>query len=275
MSGTMKPIRIALSGSGFKFPAHVGALLAVRDAGFTPIELAGTSGGSIVATLAACGMTVDQMRDLTLSRDWSDMLNLSIWSMLTNLGYCSGSALLDWITQQTAGKTFADLDVDLVVMASDVANQRTFEFSKATTPDVKVALAARASAAIPFVYSPVQLQGSMLMDGGMVNNIPIDRLTIDQVPRLGIQLVSKGAPLAAGMHTIFDVAPRVIDLMLSSNENTHVDLGAACGAKLAFVETGYASGLDRNMAPEVRLRLLQDGYTAAKVVLGDILAACP
>lgn len=268
----MKPLRVALSGSGFKFPAHVGALLAIRDAGYTPVEIAGTSGGSIVATLAACGMPLDAMRDLTLSHDWSGMLSFSPWSLLTNLGYCSGNTLLDWITENTGGKTFADLDIDLIVMASNVATEQPFEFSRAATPDVPVALAARASASIPFVYAPVTMTNMadtpvMLMDGGMVNNIPVDKLTIDALPRIGIQLVAKQSPLGAGTHSIFDIAPRVIDLILSANENTHVELDEQDGAKFAFVETGYASGLDRNMPSAIRTRLMQDGYEATRKML--------
>ncbi|MBX9900811.1 MAG: patatin-like phospholipase family protein [Burkholderiaceae bacterium] len=271
----MKPIRIALSGSGFKFPAHVGALHAIRDAGFAPIEYAGTSGGSIIATLAACGMDLDYMKALTLTRDWSDMLSFSPWSLITNMGYCSGKTLQNWLAENTHCKTFKELDVDLVVMASDVVSELPFEFSKLNTPDLPVAIAARASASIPIVYSPVQLTKEsvrpvMLMDGGMVNNIPIDQLTIDSVPRLGIQLVSKSSPLAAGSHSLFDIAPRVINLMMSSNENTHIDLGLQIGAQVAFVETGYAGGLDRNMSTQMRQRLFDDGYAATTLKLAEI-----
>jgi len=271
----MNPIRVALSGSGFKFPAHVGALHAIRDAGFVPIEMAGTSGGSIVATLAACGMDLDQMKTLTLERDWSDMLSFSLGSVLTRMGYCSGAALLAWISENTAGKTFGDLTMDLVVMASDVAAEVPFEFSRAATPGAPVALAARASAAIPFVYAPVEYGSAMLMDGGCCNNIPVDKLTIDDVPRIGIQLVSKASPLAAGTHSAIDIAPRVIDLMLSANENTHVDLAEQQGAHFAFIETGFASGLDRNMPLAVRQQLFNNGYAGTAAALADILAAAP
>ena len=267
MSAALKPIRVALSGSGFKFPAHVGALAAIRDAGYAPIQLAGTSGGSIVASLAAIGMPIEAMRELTLTRDWSDMLTFSPWSLLTNMGWCSGSNLLDWITAQTAGKTFADLATDLVVMASDVSSETPFEFSRSATPGAKIALAARASAAIPFVYAPVQYDGALLMDGGCANNIPVDKLTIDQVPRLGIQLVSKTSPLAAGTHSVVDIAPRVIDLMMSANENTHVDLDLQLGAHFAFIETGFASGLDRNMGADIRQQLYDNGYAGATAAL--------
>ncbi|GAC1315555.1 MAG: hypothetical protein NVSMB28_00220 [Collimonas sp.] len=274
----MKPLRVALSGSGFKFPAHVGALLAIRDAGYTPVEIAGTSGGSIVATLAASGMPLDAMCKLTLSHDWSGMLSFSPWSLLTNLGYCSGNALLDWITKNTGGKTFADLDIDLIVMASNVATEQPFEFSKTATPNVPVALAARASASIPFVYAPVTMGNMdntadtpvMLMDGGMVNNIPVDKLTVDAIPRIGIQLVAKQSSLGAGTHSIFDIAPRVIDQILSANENTHVELDEQDGAKFAFVETSYASGLDRNMPPAIRTRLMQGGYETTKNALAAL-----
>lgn len=266
----MKQIRVALSGSGFKFPAHVGALLAIRDAGYQPIEYAGTSGGSIVATLAACGMDLDAMKALTFTRDWSDMLSFNPLSLMGDMGYCSGKNLLNWLTTQTYNRTFSMLKARLVVMASDVSSEQPFEFSSDNTPDVPVALAARASAAIPFVYTPVQVGPALLMDGGCCNNIPVDKLTIDQVPRIGIQLVSKTSPLTAGTHSIIDIAPRVIDLMLSANENTHVDLGEHEGATFAFIETGFASGLDRNMSAMVRQQLFDNGYAGAKAALATI-----
>jgi NTE family protein len=263
----VKPIRLALSGSGFKFPAHVGALMAVRDAGYTPIEFAGTSGGSIVAALAAADVPLDWMQRQALERDWSDMLTFSPWSLLTNMGYCSGGALLDWMREFTGRVTFAELPRRLTIMASEVGTATAFTFSRDHTPDCEVALAARASAAIPFAYAPVQRRGAFLMDGGMVNNIPADKLTVDDVPRLGVQLVSKQAPLAAGVHTFVSMIPRLLNLMLSANENTHVSLSRQMGACISFVETGYASGLDRNMPVQIRERLMFDGYTAVAASL--------
>lgn len=103
----------------------------------------------------------------------------------------------------------------------------------------------------------------------MVNNIPVDRLVVDDVPRIGIQLVSKTKPLGAGMHGILDIAPRLVELMLSAQEKTHVDLGRAEGAKIAWVETGYVDGLDRNMSRADRQRLMADGYAATMALLSS------
>jgi len=263
----MKPIRVALSGSGFKFPAHVGALAAIRDAGYTPIEYAGTSGGSIVASLAATGMSVDDMKTMTMGRDWSSMLSFNLFSLLFKKGFCSGNNLLAFITEQTKGKTFAQLDTDLVVMASDLSNAAPFEFSKKTTPDVQVAFAARSSASIPVAYAPMSYSDVLLEDGGVENNIPADKLTLDDVPRIGIQLVAKESHIDAKSITLFSMLPRLVGMMLDANENTHVDLEQNEGTQFAFIETGFANGLDRNMSVEVRQKLYDNGYAGAKAAL--------
>jgi NTE family protein len=273
LSALSKAIRLALSGSGFKFPAHVGALMAVRDAGFKPIQYAGTSGGSIIAMLAACGMDLDDMHTLTMTTDWSDMLTFSPWSLIANKGYCSGDTLLNWMIDKSDGKTFAELDTDLVIMASDITNAAPFEFSRRTTPNVKVALAARASASIPVAYAPVEYNGYLLEDGGVENNIPADKLILDSVPRLGIQLVSKSAPLTPGGHSFLSTLPRLVNMLLDANENTHVDLEEQEGTHFAFVETGFANGLDRNMSASVMMQLRNNGYASAQRALASLATA--
>jgi NTE family protein len=263
----MNPIRLAFSGSGFKTPAHVGAISAVHDAGYTPVEYAGTSGGSIVAALAACGMPLEEMQQLTMRQDWSDMLELNPLSIFDRMGFCNGENLLEWLQQHTGSRTFAQLDVDLTIVATDLAAGAPFVFSKATTPDVPIALAARASAAIPIVYAPVMYAGRWLVDGGVENNIPVDKLLIDKAPRLGVHLDAKIAPLKPGLHTIMTIAPRVIELTLDAQEDAHIAAALASGAKVCSVETGFADGLDRNMARDIRQKLFDGGYVAAKAAL--------
>ncbi len=260
----MRNIRVALSGSGFKFPALVGALMAIRDSGYNVIELAGTSGGSIVAALAACGMNLEDMKTMTLNRNWSEMLTADpfSWFKGASSGYCSGNNLLKWISEETYGASFADLRIPLTIMSSDASTELPFEFSKNSTPNTKVAFAARCSACIPVVYSAVKFQGALLQDGGLVNNIPVDKLVKDDVLRLGVQLVSKTAPLTSGRHSIGELLSRDLNMILSANENTHVEMDEYEGAKFAFIETGYANGLDRNMSIKIRTRLYNDAYAS-------------
>lgn len=265
----MKPIRVALSGSGFKFPAHVGALLAVRDAGFEPIGYAGTSGGSIVAALAATGMDLETMKELTLGRDWSDMLSWSPLSLLTKMGYCSGSELEEFLLENTKGLKFSDLSKTLTIVATDMAGDGEFIFSQEATPDITVALACRASAAIPFVYTPIQLGAHFLCDGGVANNLPVDLLPVDQIPAIGIHLVSNLPPLKPGIYGPTTFIPRLLEILMDSCEEAHAAVAAKVGAAMSIVDTTYASGLDRNISLSIRQRLLQDGYNqTAKALVG-------
>lgn len=267
----MKPIRVALSGSGFKVPAHVGALHAIADAGYAPVEFAGTSGGSIVAALAACGMPLAQMKQIALSFDWSGMLSFSPLAALRMRGFCDGSRLLAWLTANTGGLSFGQLAVDLTVVASDVATETPFEFSRVLTAAASIAHAVRASTSIPFAFEPLLFGASILADGGMVNNIPVDRLTVDEVPRLGVQLVSQDLPAQPHASlSLVGYSTRLIDLMLSACETTHVTAAQAAGAHMAFVETGYASTLDRDMPLALRQRLFDDGYAATKAALAAL-----
>lgn len=259
----MNPIRIALSGSGYKFPAHVGALIAIRDAGFTPIEYAGTSGGSLIAALAASGMPLDEMRELTLNRDWSSMLTFNPVALFSG-GYCNGNNLLKFIKEKTKYKTFRDLRVDLTIVASDVASESSLVFNKYNTPDVFIGKAARASASIPLVYQPVKFGKALLMDGGIIDNIPADLLKEDSTPCLGIQLVSKQSPFNQADHSPLNVIPRLLDLMLSATENAHRSLAQKSGVQFAYIETGFAGGLDSNMSLEIRKKLMQSGYDSTK-----------
>ena len=272
----MRPLRIAWSGSGFKLPAHVGALHAVVDAGWTPVEYAGTSGGSIVAALAACGMSLSDMKTLALTFDWSAMLSFSPLAALRLRGFCDGKRLLAWLMEHTGGRTFGQLDVRMSAIASNVSTEAPYVFSRSLTPDVPVAFAVRASTSIPFAFEPVPFGAALLADGGMVNNIPVDRLVVDSVPRLGVQLVSQDLPLQPNARlSLVQYSMRLVDLMLSACESTHVSAAQAAGARIAFVETGYASTLDRNMPRAIRQRLFDDGYAAARDALANLPSATP
>jgi NTE family protein len=174
------------------------------------------------------------------------------------------------MTQKTNGVTFNDLNVPLTIMSSDASTESGFEFSRERTASTPIAFAARCSACIPLVYAAVPFQGAMLQDGGLVNNIPVDKLEIDAIPRIGIQLVSKTVPISHGSTSLLGLLGRDLNMVLSANENTHVDLDEHEGAHFAFVETGYAGGLDRNMSLVVRRRLLNDGYEATQKALAGI-----
>jgi NTE family protein len=265
-----RPIRVALSGSGTKAPAHVGALAAIEDAGFEIVEIAGTSGGALCAALCACGMNAGVMRSLIMEMDWTPLMAVSPWSILTGKGYCSGNALLKFMLAQTAGKTFEQLPIDLTIMASDVSNEVPYRFDRQLTPKAQVALAGRASASIPIVFAPVLLGDAVLMDGGMVVNLPVDLLAVDEIPRIGVELTAKCEPLKPGHYGLNKIVPHLIDLMIESTEDAHIQIAKLRGATVVQVETGFASSLDRKMPLATRKQLYNNGYNAVAKALQEM-----
>src|SRR5207245_2253109 len=122
----------------------IGALTAIHEAGYEIVEIIGTSGGSIIAAMFACGMSLPDMEKLALTKDWSEMMRWSPFA-IANHGFCNGNALHKFLQDNTGGKKFKDLLIDLTVVASDIAQEKPLIFSKSTTPDVEIALACRAS----------------------------------------------------------------------------------------------------------------------------------
>ncbi len=255
-----KPIRVALSGSGFRLPAHIGALEAILEAGYDIVEICGTSGGSIVAAMFASGMSIDTMKRLALTQDWSKMLSFEFWAGVRNGGYCSGNALLNFLSKHTAGITFGTTKVPLKIVASDLLTEKEVVFSKAITPTMPIALAARASASIPFVFVPVHYMNWLLVDGGCCDNMPADQLLIDGTVRLGVYLVSKDPAVPIEKIGLITMAEQVIDLLMASSEDAHSEDARITGATIVHVDTSYAGSLDTHMPLAVRQRLIQDGH---------------
>jgi len=164
-----RSIQVALSGSGFLLPVHVGALQAIHAAGFTVSALSGTSGGAIVAALYAGNPNPDHLADLVLDTDWRPFMNFNSWTnawrLLTRRGICATAALDTFLIYHTQGQSFADLPLKLFLCATDLVQGQRVVFSHATTPALPIATAARASSSLPFVYPPKRI-GSVLYVAG-------------------------------------------------------------------------------------------------------------
>jgi NTE family protein len=266
----MKQVRLALSGSGYRLPAHLGALYAVDEAGLSVPEISSTSGGSIIAALFASGISLADLRELCMTLDWAPYMTFSPWTFITKGALCTGDRLLDFLMLKTQGKTFADIDIDLKIVASDWLTEKEFVFSKATTPTAPIALAARASASIPLVFVPVDYAGISAVDGGCCENLPAGVLTVDDIPRIGISLQSDDAPLKPGKYGFRTFLPRLIDLLLASNETSQLALYLKNNTTIVRVPTGNASSFDRNMDTATRQMLFDAGHAATKAALSAL-----
>ena len=192
-------IGLALGGGGAKGGAHVGVIKVLEEMN-VPIDfIAGTSIGAIVGGLYASGMTSDELAEAIASIDWSEamqdkpprrdlnfrrkeddaryLFDLEVGIGRGGLewpaGFISGQNLFFLLQSLTLGVADVDdfdkLPIPFRAVATDVGNGEMVVLDHGY-----LATAMRASMAIPAFFTPVELDGKLLVDGGMVNNLPVD-----------------------------------------------------------------------------------------------------
>lgn len=263
-------IAVAASGSGFLAPVHVGGLAAILDAGHTIGAIDSTSGGSVVSAIYAAGMHIDDMKQMALTADFSSFLGLSMMSPWTQAAYCNGNNLLAWLMKETGGLTFSDVQTDINMVATDSISGGKVLLNRKNTPDMPLALAARASAAIPFIYSAVQYQGMYLSDGGTSNNIDMDDLPDGCDMKLGIELTRTIQPMAPGVKSALTLASRIVEITLAAGEGAQERIGLLEHARVAHVDVTGFDMLNTKMDSTDRMTLFNRGYAAVKAVLDSL-----
>jgi NTE family protein len=262
-----KKIRVTLSGSGFRLSAHVGAMAAIEELGYEVVEMSGTSGGAIVAALYAKGFDAKSLQALIIGADFTKLLTFNPMALF-KFSYCSGKNLLAFL-QILLGKNtlISDLSIPLKVVASDLHNNTQHTFTGA----FNAALAVRASAAVPFLYSPVIVNDMWLVDGGICSNTPVELLTDDDVLKLGVKLVP--ALDTSRVNSAFDVLSRSALLLFENNDKAHIDKERMENALFSFVETGTVGSFDTRLSNDTKDQLYYAGYGKTKRVLLEYEAA--
>jgi predicted acylesterase/phospholipase RssA len=180
-STSPRPARIglALSSGGARGFAHVGVIKALREAGFTIVNVAGSSIGGILAAGYAIRADVGELEQLVL--DFRARDHARRW--LPVMDPARFSAFMDDIL---GGASFADCAVPLRIVATDLKAR-----AAATLDEGSVALAALASSAMPFVHRPVPWEGRLLADGALSCVLPTPQAGAGDVDLVIGSLVSR------------------------------------------------------------------------------------
>ncbi|KHA72274.1 membrane protein [Pseudomonas chlororaphis] len=236
-------VGLVLSGGAARGLAHIGVLKALEEQGIKIDAIAGTSMGAVVGGLYASGYKIDELEKLALSIDWQAALSdappredvpfrrkqddrdflvkqkLSFrddGSLGLPLGVIQGqnlALLLESLLAHTSDtRDFDKLPIPFRAVATDISNGEKVVFRKGHLPQV-----IRASMSIPAVFAPVELDGRLLVDGGMTDNIPLD-----VAREMGVDVaivVDIGTPLRnrKQLTTVVDVLNQSITLMTRSN----------------------------------------------------------
>lgn len=203
----MSTAALCISGGGIRGLLIVGALKALEDA-YGPLtiifsQFSGSSAGAIIALLISIGYTTSEIWDLAFNLSGSDITDVNLKTFLEQKSINTGIKIKQWLTRLLEDKgynehtRFRDLYYDLTVCAVSLDTRRPEYFSKHTTPNINVITAVLASAALPFVFPPVYIQGTWYIDGALLDNTPSASLSADTILYLRIKNRSKKRNLSS------------------------------------------------------------------------------
>ena len=220
-----REIGVVLAGGGALGLAHIGVLQVLEELEIPIDRIGGTSMGGLVGALYATGYTPDQIEKITLDMDWSVIIGNEIdrdkapfdarneqerfifSAERKGTQVALGSALIDGTNiyqklQELCApvldvRDFEKLPVPFYCVAADLEFEDQVVFSHGYLPDVL-----RATMSIPLVFNPVEMDGMLLVDGGMFNNFPVREMR------------KKGVDLVIGVKLIeYDSAGTSVGLM--------------------------------------------------------------
>lgn len=163
-----RKVGIALSGGSTYGAAHVGVMQILEQNGIHPQLIAGTSAGALVGAAYCAGVPLNEIETLFLSMRWPTLLKLSIRNRLSIF---DTQPMEEFLRKELGDIEFKDLKIPFAAIACDI---HTGE--RVVLDSGPVAPAVRASAAIPGLFSPVEIGGRLLVDGGIVDNLPVEQL---------------------------------------------------------------------------------------------------
>jgi NTE family protein len=161
-------VGLALGGGGAKGFAHIGVLEVLQREGI-PIDLiAGTSMGGLVGALCALGKDCDLMKQTALKINVVKMLSLADLA-LPKSGLFGGKAVIS-LLQKMIGRDvgFEELDVPLSLVATDINSGQEVVINQGSVLE-----GVRATISIPGIFTVVKREGRYLVDGGLVNPVPV------------------------------------------------------------------------------------------------------
>lgn len=166
----MKPkVALVLSGGGARGTAHIGVIEEIEKHGFEISSIAGTSMGAVVGGIYALD-ELEKFKKWICSLDRLKVFNLVDFS-IGQPGLVKAEKVLSTVRGFTTDANIEDLRIPYAAIAADIINKKEVVFTTGKLYD-----AIRASIAIPSVITPVRTKTGILVDGGVMNNIPVNHV---------------------------------------------------------------------------------------------------
>ena len=183
--------------------------MALEEHGVIASCVSGTSIGAYVAALHAFGVSPQKMRDAMDGLSWLEISSLSLSKV--KLGLLTNDKLGDSIEEILGPVRIEDAKIPLAVVTTDIA-----KCQRVVLTNGPVALAVMASSCLPGVFSPVEIEDELYVDGGLVENVPVSPLRdLGADTTIAVDLSARRAP--SRPEDLFDVLINAIDTAIDSS----------------------------------------------------------
>lgn len=194
---------LVLSGGSLKGIAHIGVFRALREKNIIQNikTIAGTSVGSLMASLFVIGYTPEELEELTTILNFELMKNIKMEQILNKFGLDEGKKI-EYVLEElfknkeineniTLLELYEKIKIKLIMTTVCVNKNEICYLSYETFPNLKVITAIRMSISIPFWYTPVEYEGNLYTDGAIIDNYPINLFRKRKKRVIGVYLTDK------------------------------------------------------------------------------------
>ncbi|MEN8193829.1 MAG: patatin-like phospholipase family protein [Bacteroidota bacterium] len=214
----MKKIGLALGAGGARGLSQIIILETFEELGITPQIISGSSIGAVIGTAYAAGLTTNEMKDsvreiilrkkqkskdLFKGFDMVKLLNL-VDLTVNSGGLIKGDKFINFFEQKIKKKRFEDLNIPVKIITTEYWNKKEVVFDSG-----ELLPAVKSSYSLPALFTPVQINDGLYLDGGLVNPLPYDILLNECDIVIGIDISAKNS-------TSVNDAPSSIDTLFSS-----------------------------------------------------------
>ena len=242
---------LALGGGSALGVAHIGVLRAIEEQQVPLHCIAGTSIGALVAAFYAFGKSLAEIEAGGLDMSWQDVRRLKP----SKLSLFDNHKLGQLVTEHLGEVNIEDAKIPLAIVAADIATGRTVILRSGPVAD-----AVMASTCLPGLFKPVQIGDNLLVDGGIVENVPISALLeLGANSLLAVDLSAQSNYRAP--NDIFDVMSNAIAIAINNNTENHTRQADLC------IRPNLSAHNSVDTNPEELAAMVEIGYQDARLQL--------
>ncbi len=196
-------VGLALGSGGARGLAHIGALQVLEEAGIGIDYVTGTSMGAVIGGLYATETDLNLIGKLASQLSWAQLLEVSF----SKKGLVKGDRIYELMELLTKGKTFHETNIPFAAVATDIESGDEVIIQEGLVVD-----AIMASISIPGIFVPVRRGDKLLVDGAVVNGLPVGPLR-DMGADIIIAILVEPSKGHSHVQNIFDVILQSVDIM--------------------------------------------------------------